>query len=97
MINWINEIFNQLREFVTVVGEYLTNLVGQIDSVEFDSNLVVTRSCGTIKYLVGPLLYNALLLGTYISGGLLVWKISRKFIEMFSSFIPGIKGKIKMM
>lgn len=96
MLDVIKEIWNYVLQVINNAGQYLDSLVNDINNISFETNDVITKSLGTIRYILGDTLYLLLIGSLSISIGLLLWKMFKKLLNVIISTVPGLKGKIKI-
>lgn len=96
MTDFITSIFSKINEIVTTVGSQLDDLVTRLDDVQFDENFAITKFLGLIHYVLGDPMYQMFCTMILIGAGFLLWKLIKIVINTVSSFIPGLKGRIKV-
>ena len=85
-----------INVFSTTVS-YLQELIDNINSIQFDTNSPIFIFQGTVRYVMGEPLYALMITFIIILGGLYIWKLVRKVIEVIEGMLPSFKNKIKVM
>lgn len=93
-MDWLEEIWNQVKSIVITACSSLDDLVINIDNVKFDSTNTLYKFLGMVRYVIGDNMYNLLCILMYVGLLVTLYKLIIIVINIISNLIPGLKGKI---
>lgn len=93
-MNWLTDIYNMVKTVFNSICAYMDELVDALESVTFAQNTAVTKTMGTIHYVVDTPMYILLCTIFWVGAAFTLYGLGKIAIKTIAGLIPGLKGKI---
>lgn len=92
--NWLQDLFTRGLEQIELGVNKLYLLAQTIDTIQFTEHTWIYSFVGLIRYILGDPLFIAIAVFFDIGIGFVMYKVIKKIINIITSLIPGLKGKV---
>jgi len=95
-MSWLTEIFQRISDAIQLIGTAMSDLVTEIDNVQFTEQTLVSNVLANLRYVVGTPIYMMFILTIQLGIGFMIWACFKAILSIINQLTPRIKGKFNI-
>lgn len=93
-MEWIINVWNKVKEVFQAVGTNLDDSITKLDSINFNSNNVISNVLSNLHFLLGTPVYLMLISLLSLGIAFTIWVIVKLIISIIQNTMPKIKNRV---